>query len=575
MLKLFRFLKPYKTAILVIFILVFFQSMSDLFLPTLMSDIVNTGIINGDVHFILKTGGFMLGVALFGSICAILSSLLSSQVSMGLGRIIRSRLFEHVTNFSLHEFDIIGTPSLITRTTNDITQVQNVSMMIARMMIMAPITCIGGIIMAVSTNRDLAWIIVVVIPLLLLFITIVVSKVYPLFKLMQKKIDRINQILREGLIGIRVIRAFNRSAREHDRFEEANNDLTDITIRVNRIMAVMMPGIMLFMNLSSVAVIWFGGIRIEHGATNIGDMMAFLQYMMQIMFAVIMASLMFIMLPRAQASAARINEALNMKTDILDPEVETAFGSERATISFENVSFHYKGAEQAALEGISFSTSVGEVTAIIGSTGCGKSTLVNLIARFYDPGEGCIRLNGTDIREVSQSTLRSRIGFVPQKAVLFNGTVEENIRYGKPDASPEDIRWAAEISQSLEFINQMKEGFSSLISQGGTNVSGGQKQRLSIARALVGRPEVYVFDDSFSALDFKTDSKLRADLKKETKDSTVIIVGQRVATIMDADRIIVLDEGRMVGMGTHRELLESCPVYQEIVYSQLTAEEAV
>ncbi len=574
MLKLFRFLKPYRTPIFVIFVLVFFQSMSQLYLPTLMSDIVNKGIINGDVDYILRIGGLMLGTALFGSICAIFSSLISSQVSMGFGRIIRSRLFKHITNFSLHEFDIIGTPSLVTRTTNDITQVQNVSMMITRMMIIAPITCVGGIILAISKDRDLSWIIVVVIPLLLIFIAIVVSKVYPLFKAMQKKIDKINQILRESLIGIRVIRAFNRTEREETRFEEANEDLTDVSIRVNRIMAVMMPGIMLFMNLSSIAVIWFGALRIEHGATNIGDMMAFLQYMMQIMFAIIMASLMFIMLPRAQASAARINEALDMETDILDPAVEKPLGEGKTSISFEKVYFFYKGAEKPALKDISFSASAGEVTAIIGSTGSGKSTLVNLLSRFYDPDEGSIRLNGTDIRDIKQSTLRGRIGFVPQKAVLFDGSIEDNIRYGKPDASDEEILRAAETSQSMEFINSMEEGFSSPIAQGGTNVSGGQKQRLSIARALVGRPEVYIFDDSFSALDFKTDSRLRSALKKETSESTVLIVGQRVATIKDADRIIVLEEGLIAGMGTHQELLGSCPVYQEIVYSQLSAEEA-
>ena len=573
MIRLFRFAAEYTVPIFVVFILVFFQSISDLYLPTLMSDIVNTGIINNDISYIMKTGGFMLMIAGVGVICSILASYFSSHIAIGLGKNIRSGLFAHVTGFSLSEFDKFGTPSLITRTTNDIIQIQNVVVIMLRMMIMAPITCIGGIIMALSKDKGLAWVIFVVIPILVAVIITIARFAFPLFQSIQKKIDRINLVLRESLTGIRVIRAFNRIESEKERFKESNADLTDTSIKVNKLMAFIMPVMMLMMNLTTIAIIWFGSVRIEQGTTNIGNMMAFLQYAMQIMFALLMGSMMFIMVPRAQASAVRINEVFDTTYEIEDAEKTVNEFDKKGYVEFKNVSFSYHGAEEPAIRNITFSAKPGEVTAIIGSTGSGKSTLINLIPRFYDVDEGSVEIDGIDVRDMSQETLRSKIGLVPQKAVLFSGTISENILYGKEDAAFDEIDKACRISQSTEFIENMKDKFESTVSQGGTNVSGGQKQRLSIARALVAKPEIYIFDDSFSALDFKTDAKLRAALKKETVESTVIIVGQRVATIMDADRIIVLDEGKIAGMGTHKELYKNCDIYQEIVASQLSEEE--
>jgi ATP-binding cassette, subfamily B, multidrug efflux pump len=574
MLKLLKYLRPYSIPIAAVITVVFFQCMGDLYLPTLMSDVVNKGITNGDVDYILRTGLLMLIVALGGSLCAVLASYLSSHISMGLGEILRSRIFRKVSSFSLHEYDRIGTPSLITRSTNDVSQIQNVVMMSFRMMIGAPITAVGGIILALQKDRGLAWIIAIAIPLLASLIVFVAVKGFPLFKAIQKKVDRINLVLRENLSGIRVIRAFDRGDAEKARFDEANRDLTETSIKVNRMFAALMPAMMLIMNYTTIAILWFGTRRVNVGSSNVGDMMAFLQYAMQILFSFLMASIMFIMVPRAQASADRINEVLEMDIGISDPASPSVPRSEsRGFVEFRDVSFTYHGAEEPAVRGITFTARPGETTAIIGSTGSGKSTLLSLIPRFYDASSGSVLVDGMDVREMSQAELRSRIGFVPQKAVLFTGSVAENIRYGKEDASDEEVRRAAETAQALEFVEGMAQGFGSPISQGGSNVSGGQKQRLSIARALVKRPDIYLFDDSFSALDFKTDARLRSALRKETADSTVIIVGQRVATIMDADRIIVLDEGRIVGMGTHAELYAGCAVYREIVASQLSEEE--
>ncbi len=574
MIKLFKYLKPYSIPVAAVIILVFFQSMSDLYLPTLMSDIVNKGITNGDTNYIMITGGLMLLVALGGSVCAILAGYLSSHAAMGLGEIIRNELFTHVSRFSLHEFDKVGTPSLITRNTNDVTQVQMVVMIMMRMMISAPIMCVGGIILAVSKDPGLSWVIVIVIPVLAAVIITVALKGFPLFQSIQKKVDKINLVLREGLTGIRVIRAFNRDDDEKKRFHDANNDLMQTSVQVNRMMAMLMPVMMLVMNLTTVSVIWFGSVRVNVGTSNVGNMMAFLQYAMQILFSLLMASMMFIMLPRAQASAERINEVLDIEPEINDPEKEIKTDARtKGYIEFRDVTFRYHGAEEPAVRNISFSAKPGEVTAIIGSTGSGKSTLINMIPRFYDADSGNILIDGVDVRDMTQEALRAKIGFVPQKAVLFTGTIADNILYGKEDASEGEIRKAAKTAQAADFISEMADGYNSIISQGGTNVSGGQKQRLSIARALVRKPEIFVFDDSFSALDFKTDARLRAALRKETAHSTVIIVGQRVATIMDADRIIVLDEGTICGIGTHKELYQSCQVYKEIVASQLSEEE--
>lgn len=573
MFKLFRLLKPYRIPVIVTLFLVFIQALAELYLPTLMADIVDEGVSKGDTDYIWRFGFYMLLVALGSMLCSIAASYFSSVSATGFGKLLRGRVFKHVTNFSLEEFDRIGTASLITRTTNDITQIQQVLIMMLRVMVMAPMMAIGGLIMALSKDKELSWIFVVVIPLMAILILSVAAKGLPIFKVIQKKIDKLNLVLRESLTGIRVIRSFNRIGFEKEKFDTANRDLTDTFIRVNKIFAVMMPAMMILMNFTQIGIIWFGGHRIDSGEMEVGDLMAFIQYAMQIMFSLVMVTMIFIMIPRASASAERINEVLSIEPVIKNPEYPEAFTGQKGYLEFRDVSFSYPGAEQPALQHISFSAKPGEVTAIIGGTGAGKSTLVSLIPRFYDVQSGSILIDGVDIRSMTQADLRERIGFVPQKAVLFSGTVEENIRYGKSDATDEEIRHAAVVAQADDFISKMPEGYKSEISQGGTNVSGGQKQRLSIARALVRQAEINIFDDSFSALDFKTDAKLRAALKKETSESTLIIVAQRVSTVMDADRIIVLNDSNVAGIGTHRELMETCDVYQEIVRSQLSEEE--
>jgi ATP-binding cassette, subfamily B, multidrug efflux pump len=573
MIRLFKFLKPFTPMIIAVLAFVFLQTLSDLYLPTLMSDIINKGVMEGDNSKIMKIGGFMLLITAGGAICAIIASFLSAKTAVGFGTILRSKVFKRVESYSLHEIDKLGTSTLITRTTNDINQVQMVLIMMMRMMVSAPMMAIGGIIMALREDRQLTWVLAIAIPVLGGVIALIASRMMPLFRKIQGKIDRINLVLREKLIGIRVIRAFNMVQHEEKRFEEANIDLTDNYIKVNKIMAFMMPSIMLVMNFTSLAVLWFGGIFISKGDMDLGALAAFTQYAMQIMFSMLMLSLMFIMVPRAQAAAVRINEVLETLPGITDKGNGKDTFTQKGYVEFKNVTFSYHGAEQPALRDISFAASPGEVTAIIGSTGAGKSTLINLIPRFYDVDSGSILIDGVDVREMSQETLRSKIGFVPQKAVLFSGTISENIRVGNEKAKEVDIKHAADIAQATEFIESMDGGFEHEISQGGTNVSGGQKQRLSIARALVRKPEVYVFDDSFSALDFQTDARLRAALKHEIADATVIIVAQRVGTVIDADRIIVLNEGQIAGIGKHKDLLDTCQVYQEIVSSQLSEEE--
>ena len=573
MIKLLRFMKPYQALLMLIVVLAFAQAMANLYLPNLMADIVDNGIVKGDTGYIWRVGGIMLLVTVVGTLAAVVGVFFSSQVATGFGKIIRARLFSRVTQFSLHEFDGVSTASLITRTTNDTTQVQQVLVVVLNIMITAPFTLIAGIILAVNQDVGLAWILVVVIPILVASILILMSKAIPLFRAMQVKLDRLNLILDEGLTGVRVVRAFDRRRYEEQRFDEANLDLTNIAVRVNRLVASLMPIMMLCLNLSSIAILWFGAIRINNGDMQVGALIAFLQYAMLILFALLMVSMMFIMLPRAAASADRINEVLAIEPEIKDAEQVNWADVMQGYVEFQDVTFSYPGAEEPALCNISFSASPGQTTAIIGGTGSGKSTLVSLIPRFYDIDSGHILVDGVDMREMSQEHLRAKIGFVPQKAVLFSGTIAENIRYGKEDASEEEIRHAADVAQASEFISNMADGFDAVIAQGGTNVSGGQKQRLSIARALVRKPEIYVFDDSFSALDFKTDARLRAALKQETLDATVLIVSQRVSTIMDADQIIVLDEGHIAGTGTHRELMRSSDVYREIVTSQLSMEE--
>jgi ATP-binding cassette subfamily B protein len=573
MLKLFRDLKPYTWQLLGVIVFLFAQSLVDLYLPTLMADVVNNGMLKGDTAYIWKIGGYMLIVALGGGLCAIVGSYLSSIIGMGFGRDIRNKVFSQVESYSLHEFDKIGTASLITRTTNDITQMQTLLVMGLRFMVNAPIMCIGGIIMAYSKDRELTLILAVVLPLMLILIGVVATLIVPLFKSMQAKLDKVNLVLRENLTGIRVIRAFNRMDSENERFEKANLDLTGTAIKVNKIMAGMQPVMMLVMNFTSIAIIWFGGIRISQNEMQLGDMMAFLQYAMMIMFSIIMVTMLFVMVPRAQASAIRINEVLDTLPEIVDPQPGKKPTGQRANVEFQNVTFSYPGAEEPVINDISFTLHPGEVTAIIGGTGSGKSTLINLIPRFYDVDSGVVLVNGLDVRQMTQHELRAKIGFVPQSPVIFSGTIADNIRYGKADATNEEILQAAEVAQAREFIAAMNNGFDAHISQGGTNLSGGQKQRLSIARALVRKPEIYILDDSFSALDFKTDARLRSALSQETSSSTVIIVAQRVSTIMNADQIIVLDEGRIVGIGRHKELMHTSEVYREIVLSQLSEEE--
>ena len=576
MLKLFKNLKPYSLSVILVFTLIFVQVMAELYLPNLMSDIVDKGIAKGDTSYIFKTGAFMLIVAAIGVGCMIAASFLSSRIATGFGRDVRKKLFTHIENFSLNEFDRLSTASLITRTTNDITQVQMVLIVMMRMMAMAPMMCIGGIIMAVSKDPKLSLIIVFAIPIVVGAILLVARKGIPLFKTMQKKIDKLNLILREELIGVRVIRAFNKQFDEQERFNSSNKELTQTAIRVNQIMAFLMPFMMVIMNFITLAVIWFGAKRIDAMSMQVGDLMAFIQYIMHIMFSLIMVSMMFILIPRASVSAARINEVLETSPEIKDPhgnKLETELQNQRGTIEFRNVSFSYQGAAEPAIKDISFVANHGKTTAIIGGTGSGKSTIVNLIPRFYDVSGGNIFVDGIDVKDYTQKELRDKIGLVPQNTMLFSGSISDNIRYGNPSATDEEVAYAAKIAQADEFISSMPQKYDSQISQGGTNISGGQKQRLSIARALVRKPEIYIFDDSFSALDFKTDAKLRKELALETVSSTVIIVSQRVSTVMNAEQIIVLEDGKIAGKGTHKELMQNCEVYKQIALSQLSAEE--
>lgn len=573
MLKLLRFMKPYRWLLILVVVLAAAQALGNLYLPNLFADIVNNGIVKGDTGYIWRFGGLMLLVTMGGTIAAVVGIFFSSRVATGFGKIIRAKLFTHVEQFSLHEFDTVSASSLITRTTNDTTQVQQVMIVMLNMMITAPITLVAGIILALNQDVGLSWILVVVIPILVAAILILMLNAIPLFRSMQVKLDKLNLILDEGLTGVRVVRAFDRQRYEERRFDEANLDLTGIGIKVNRLVASLMPIMMLCLNLSSIAILWFGANRINAGQMQLGALIAFLQYAMQILFALLMVSMMFIMLPRAAASADRINEVLAIKPEIKDAEEVKRADEQRGYVEFQDVTFSYPGAEEPALCNISFTARPGEVTAIIGGTGSGKSTLISLIPRFYDVDSGRILVDGVDVREMSQEHLRSKIGLVPQKTVLFSGTIAGNILYGKEDAGDEEIRHAAEVAQASDFIEKMQDGYDAAIAQGGMNVSGGQKQRLSIARALVRKPEIYLFDDSFSALDFKTDARLRAALRRETRDSTVFIVSQRVSTVMDADQIIVLDEGSLAGIGTHRELMKTSEVYRDIVSSQLSEEE--
>ena len=574
MLRLFRLIaRPYRGSLFLILLLALAQSLANLYLPRLMADIVDIGIIKGDTRQILISGTYMLLMAVGGTLAAVAGGYLAAKVASAFGRIVRDRLFERVSRLSVHQFETFSTASLITRTTNDTTQVQQVLVMLLNMAITAPMMAIGGVVMALSHDATLAWVLVATIPIVAAVFIVIMGRAVPLFQVMQVKLDRLNLVLDEALTGVRVIRAFNREAHEHRRFDAANADVTDTALRVNRIVALMMPAMMLMMNLSSIAILWFGAKEIDAGRMELGAVMASLQYAMQIMFAVFMVTAMFIMVPRAAAAAKRIIEVLDVAPDVSNPAAPTSPDARKGYVEFQNVSFRYPGAEEAALEGVTFTAQPGEITAIIGGTGSGKTTLAGLIPRFYDAVEGRVLVDGVDIRDMSTADLRARIGYIPQKAVLFSGTIVENIKYGRDDATEEEIQRAVDTAQAAEFIARMPEGLNTEIAQGGTNLSGGQKQRVSIARALVRRPEIYVFDDSFSALDFATDARLRAALKQETADATVFIVAQRVGTIMNADRIVVLDDGHVAGIGTHRELLKTNGVYREIVASQVSLED--
>ena len=562
-------LRPYWRQIVVVLVLLLVQAIANLYLPTLNADIINNGVLTGDTSYILRMGGLMLLVTLVFVIAAIVAVYWGSKVAMGFGRDVRGTLFRRVESFSQAEVNHFGTPSLITRTTNDVQQVQMVVLMMLNVVISAPIMAIGGIIMALRLNVPLSAVILVAIPVMAVFIGLILRSAIPLFMSMQKKLDRINQVTREMLSGVRVIRAFDRTRYEEQRFDAANDDLTMTTLKVNRLFALMLPALTAILNLSTVAIMWFGSIQVADHGMPIGDLTAFLTYIVQILMAVLMATIMFVMVPRAAASAARIQEVLDAEPSVVDPVEPAAGVPARGLVEFEEVEFRYPGAEDPVLSGISFTAGPGEVTAIVGSTGSGKTTLISLIPRFYDVTGGRVLVDGVDVRDMALQDLWSRIGLVPQKAFLFGGTVASNLRHGDGQAVDEELWRYLEIAQGREFVAEMPEELEAPVSQGGANVSGGQRQRLAIARALAKRAKIHIFDDSFSALDFATDARLRAALKRETTDATVIIVAQRVGTIMHADRIIVLEDGAIAGMGTHDELMQTSETYREIVASQL------
>jgi ATP-binding cassette subfamily B multidrug efflux pump len=567
------YLVPYRWPLVLVVVLVAIQAIGNLYLPNLNADIINNGVVAGDIDYILRVGAVMLAVTFVTMVCAIISVYWGARIAMAVGRDLRGSIFRKVLAFSQAETNQFGTPSLITRNTNDVQQVQMLLVIALNIMILAPITAVGGVIMALREDVPLSALLLVIVPAMGVVIGISLSRALPLFRSMQMKLDRINQVMRETLSGIRVIRAFVRTEHEERRFDDASRDLMQTQLKVTRLFALMLPLIMVIFNLSSVAIMWFGSIQVDNGGMQIGNLTAFMQYVMQILFAVMMATIMFVMVPRAAASAERIAAVLDTEESIVDPAQAVAIPAAKGVVEFRDVEFGYPGAEDPVLRAISFTAEPGQVTAIVGSTGSGKSTLINLVPRFYDATGGSVLVDGVDVRDMAQEDLWRLIGIIPQRAYLFGGTVASNLRYGAPDATDDELWHALTVAQGRDFVSEMPEQLDAPISQGGTNVSGGQRQRLAIARAVVRKPRIYIFDDSFSALDFKTDSRLRAALREETHDATVIIVAQRVGTIMHADRIVVLDAGAIVGIGTHRDLLETCETYREIVFSQLTAEE--
>ncbi len=575
LIKLLRtYLRPYTNALIAVVALQLVSTMANLYLPSLNADIIDKGVARGDTSYIVSTGGWMLAVTFVQIVCSIAAVYFGARAAMAFGRDVRSAIFHKVGTFSGREIAQFGAPSLITRNTNDVQQVQMLVLMTCTLMVAAPIMCVGGIIMALRQDVGLSWLMLVSIPTLVVAIGLIVVRMVPQFRLMQARIDTVNRVLREQLSGIRVVRAFVREGAEADRFAEANAALTLTALRVGRLMVLIFPTVMLILNASSVAVLWFGAARVNSGEMQIGALTAFLMYLMLILMSVMMATFMAIMIPRAAVSSDRIGEVLATDSSVVPPANPVREVHTRAELELRGVEFRYPGAAEPVLRNISFRSTAGQTTAIIGSTGAGKTTLVSLIARLFDATSGTVLIDEVGVRELDPEMLWSRVGLVPQKPYLFSGTVASNLRYGNPKATDADLWEALEVAQAADFVRAMPDGLDSPIAQGGTNVSGGQRQRLAIARALVSRPEIFLFDDSFSALDLGTDARLRKALRPHTAQATVVIVSQRVSTITDADQIIVLDGGEIVGLGRHEELLETCPTYVEIVQSQLAAEPA-
>lgn len=568
-------LRPYSGAVTAVVLLQLAQTLATLYLPSLNADIIDDGVATGDTGEIMRLGGIMLAVSLLQVVCAVVAVYFGAQAAMAFGRDLRERIFTHVQTFSAQEVGRFGAPTLITRTTNDVQQVQMVVLMTALFMVMAPILLVGGVIMALREDVQLSGILLVAVPVLAICVGLVVRRMVPYFRLMQTRIDAINRVLREQISGIRVVRAFVRERRESERFDEANTALFDTSLRAGRLMALMFPLVMLILNLTSTSVLWFGAYRIDSGQMQVGALTAYLSYIAYILMAIMMSTMMFVMIPRAMVSAERIAEIIDTETSVVPPADPTPLpGTRPGLLELRDVEFRYPGAEEPVLQHVNLVAEPGRTTAIIGSTGAGKTTLVNLVPRLFDVTGGAVTIDGVDVRRIAPDVLWDQIGLVPQKPYLFTGTVRSNLEYGRPGASDDELWHALEVAQARDFVEALPEGLDAPIMQGGTNVSGGQRQRLAIARALVRRPRLYLFDDSFSALDYATDAALRAALVPETRDAAVLVVAQRVATIRYADTIVVLEGGTVVGQGTHDELMESSETYREIVLSQLSAQEA-
>jgi len=569
-----EYLRPYRKPLGLVLLLQLAQTLATLYLPTLNADIIDKGVIPHDTHYILTTGGVMLAITLAQIGCAIGAVYFGAKTAMALGRDVRHGIFGRVQQFSDREVSHFGTPSLITRTTNDVQQVQMLAIMTFTLLLSAPIMCIGGIVLALNQDVRLSTLIVIAVPVLGVIVSLIISRMRPLFRLVQERLDMINRVMREQITGVRVIRAFVRDQQEQRRFETANTALFDVSLGAGKLMALMFPSVMLVLNLSTTAVVWFGGHLIADGSMQIGSLTAFITYLAQILMSVMMATFMFMLVPRAEVSSERIMEVIDTKPALAPPSAPLPTGPEPGKLELRDVEFRYPGAEEPVLHGISLVAQPGQTTAIIGGTGSGKTTLVNLIPRLIDVTAGSLRIGGVDVRDLDPAALSAAVGLVPQKPYLFSGTVASNLRYGSQEATDEDLWRALEIAQARDFVERMPDGLNSAIAQGGTNVSGGQRQRLAIARALVHRPQIYVFDDAFSALDYATDARLRMALATEMAGATLIIVAQRVSTIRNADQIVVLDAGRVEGRGTHTELMASNECYREIVLSQLTEQEA-